>query len=282
MGTRSTFLVAAVGGLAFGLLGAGCISTDERVVMYAEAQHECPSGHTTITHHYIGTNGWNLDVCGVPRTYVESAGSFHETTQSEREAHAEAHTTSTEPPPRATSTFDALRAHVAEMHQCTVDRTTPILVEPTSTSFNVCGAVHVYTPNPDGTWREIVSGETVPTAEPVATPPRTASFEELRVQAGQLHGCDPARVALLSVETAEAIFDVCGMSRTFRQRSDGTWHEADDAAYPLASGMPVQQSQSPPSAPAYGTPSTGDVQVQGYYRRDGTYVHGYTRSRPHH
>lgn len=37
-----------------------------------------------------------------------------------------------------------------------------------------------------------------------------------------------------------------------------------------------RSSSSPPSAPA---PSSGPVQVQGYYRRDGTYVHGYTRRR---
>lgn len=68
---------------------------------------------------------------------------------------------------------------------------------------------------------------------------------------------------------------VCGTLRLFT-RVDGAWREDHHAARP-------DDTTSPPSGSDYAASSGssgGDVYVRGYYRRDGTYVHPHTRSRP--
>ncbi len=67
------------------------------------------------------------------------------------------------------------------------------------------------------------------------------------------------------------------------QANIGEWSEADlrFARPAVPTPQPPVQSEPAPTLPVVtpSLPSTGQVYVRGYYRKNGTYVHSYTRSR---
>lgn len=111
--------------------------------------------------------------------------------------------------------------------------------------------------------------------------PGCPSYDALVVRyAARENGCPEARTHITQwLDAYDWRLDVCGESMRYVSSGNGadSFARRDDDES-LGESADERFGSSGPSDGASGS---GSVHVRGYYRRDGTYVHSYSRRRPH-